>query len=342
MNAIRFFSFIVICLFSNNLSFTQELQILDKSFELISVQKIWDYAPHNAFTSMVRFNGAFYCTFREGNSHAGGDKGSVRVIRSKDAKKWKSVLFLTIPDITDTTVMDARDPQLSVTPDGKLMLHVGVTHYYGKTSLEFNPVVCFSLKGKKWSKPQPVIAGTGWPWRPAWHDGKAWVVSYAGPRNETILYYSNDGINYNEYYVYDLPDTKPNEVTLRFTPSGRMIALLRPGSRDLKAVIGWADPPYKDWTFENTEYFIGGPDMYVIHEDLFLTCGRMYLDEGKARTVLSTANLKGHIKPGVIFPSGGDTSYSDIVFFKNQYYISYYSSHDGKTSIYCIVLKAKL
>ena len=336
------FTLVIVFLILPDTSFTQELQVHDKRFEVVSVNKIWDYAPHSAFTSMVRFKNAFYCTFREGKSHAGGDKGSIRVIRSKDGKKWKSILFLTIPDITDSTVMDARDPQLSVTPDGNLMLHIGVTHYNGKSFIEFKPVVCFSRNGKKWGELLNVEAGTGWPWRPAWHHGKAWVVSYGGPQNATVLQYSTDGIHYSDHYFFDLPEVSPNEVTLRFTSSGRMIALMRPGSRDLHAVIGWSDPPYNEWTFRSTGYFIGGPDMCVVNDELFLTCGRMYLNNGPAGTVLSTANLKGDINPAIVFPSGGDTSYSDIVYYDKFFYISYYSSHEGKTGIYCIVLKAEL
>ena len=36
---------------------------------LLSVERIWDRAPHSAFTDLVDFNGRFYCTFREGSGH---------------------------------------------------------------------------------------------------------------------------------------------------------------------------------------------------------------------------------------------------------------------------------
>ena len=31
-----------------------------------SVQKIWDKGTHAAFTSLIEFNGKYYCSFREG------------------------------------------------------------------------------------------------------------------------------------------------------------------------------------------------------------------------------------------------------------------------------------
>jgi len=38
-------------------------------------------------------------------------------------------------------------------------------------------------------------------------------------------------------------------------------------------------------------------------------------------------------------PSGGDTSYPGMVWHNNMLYISYYSSHEGKTSIYLAKIK---
>jgi hypothetical protein len=37
--------------------------------ELVEVKKIWDQAPHNAFTDLVRWKDQFYCAFREGRGH---------------------------------------------------------------------------------------------------------------------------------------------------------------------------------------------------------------------------------------------------------------------------------
>ena len=33
-------------------------------------------------------------------------------------------------------------------------------------------------------------------------------------------------------------------------------------------------------------------------------------------------------------PSGGDCSYPGLVFYQNELWVSYYSSHEGKTAIY--------
>src|SRR6266576_3613655 len=62
--------------------------------ELVEVRKIWDRAPHNAFTDLVRFKGNWFCVFREGTAHVSPD-GALRVITSKDGKEWVSAALLT-------------------------------------------------------------------------------------------------------------------------------------------------------------------------------------------------------------------------------------------------------
>src|SRR5437867_11972424 len=57
--------------------------------QLIEVRKIWEHAPHNAFTDLVRFKGKWFCVFREGQAHVSGD-GALRVIVSPDGANWTS------------------------------------------------------------------------------------------------------------------------------------------------------------------------------------------------------------------------------------------------------------
>src|SRR5688500_1539526 len=71
---------------------------------LLSVERIWDKAPHNAFTDLIRFNDRWVCAFREAPAHKGGVKDSrMRVLASNDAKVWESVGELADPrgDIRD-------------------------------------------------------------------------------------------------------------------------------------------------------------------------------------------------------------------------------------------------
>ena len=86
---------------------------------LVSVTKIWDAAPHNAFTDLVRWNDKFYCAFREGKGHA-GDRGKLRIIVSDDGENWTSAGLLSHEQY------DLRDAALCIMPDGRLMVLGGV------------------------------------------------------------------------------------------------------------------------------------------------------------------------------------------------------------------------
>src|SRR5688572_6368875 len=61
---------------------------------LLSVTKIHDAAPHNAFTDLTHFNNHWYCAFREGSGHVPGSDGVIRVLRSPDANTWTSIAEL--------------------------------------------------------------------------------------------------------------------------------------------------------------------------------------------------------------------------------------------------------
>src|SRR5881394_3124338 len=65
--------------------------------KLLSVHKIWDGAPHNAFTSLARYRGSWYCAFRESSAHVPGTNGRIRVLKSPDGDAWESVALVAEP-----------------------------------------------------------------------------------------------------------------------------------------------------------------------------------------------------------------------------------------------------
>jgi hypothetical protein len=66
--------------------------------------------------------------------------------------------------------------------------------------------------------------------------------------------------------------------------------------------------------------------------------GRMHQDG--AHTALCYLDMIEHKMIKLLkLPSGGDTSYPGLVWYDNLLYMSYYSSHEGKTSIYLARVK---
>src|SRR6476659_5273773 len=113
--------------------------------QLVSAVKIWDRAPHNAFTDLIRWRNRWYCTFREAEAHVGGD-GKLRVLESADGQAWEPAALIAEEGI------DLRDPKLSITPDDRLMIVAGGSVYLGTKTLKGRqPRVAFSSDGREWT-----------------------------------------------------------------------------------------------------------------------------------------------------------------------------------------------
>ena len=305
--------------------------------------RIWNEAPHSAFTDLVRFADRFYCCFREGNGHVPGEEGSdgtARVIASADGVRWKSVAKVAAEGV------DLRDPKLSVTPDGRLMMVMGGSVYDGKTLTSRTPRVSFSNpEGTAFgpaliARIDPAVArDNDWLWRVTWHGGTAWGVVYQ-PSNESWglqLVTSTDGLDWKHVGTLDVGGW-PNEATVRFLPDDTMVIVVRRERGDRTGFIGYAAPPYQEWTWSSLGVRLGGPD-FVRLPDGSLVCGtRAYGEgprgEGIYSTILARVELDGTFTHLADFPSRGDTSYPGLVVYGDELWVSYYSTHGAKSAIY--------
>src|SRR6056297_2257570 len=140
--------------------------------ELIEARRIWDEAPHSAFTDLIRFDGRWLCTFREGQGHVSPD-GAIRVIVSEDGESWESLARLT----SDSA--DLRDPKLCVTPDGRLMLNAAAALHQPVEGARHQTMAWFSDDGSTWEGPHPIGDLGCWLWRVSWSDeGVPYSVGY--------------------------------------------------------------------------------------------------------------------------------------------------------------------
>jgi len=301
----------------------------------VSVRKIWDAAPHNAFTDLARFHDEWFCVFREADAHVGGD-GKIRVISSRDGERWESAARITEEGI------DLRDPKICITPDDRLMLTLGGSIYRGTTQLQGRqPRVAFSKDGREWTAPRRVLDEGDWLWRVTWHGGEAFGVSYKTSAPEgtladtgewaLTLYRSRDGITWESVAPLAIPG-RPNETTLRFQPDGEMLALVRRESGDKQGWFGRARTPYRDWKWHPIGRGIGGPNFLADPSGALIAAGRDYLSGG-ARTVVGPLTDAAW-QPAITLPSGGDNSYPGMVWHDGELWLSYYSSHEGKSAIY--------
>lgn len=325
--------------------------------EIVSIKKIWDKAPHNSFTDLIRFKDRWFLTFRESLAHVGGD-GKIRVLSSADGETWEPAALL------EEKGVDLRDPKLSVTPEGKLMLLMGGSIYKGTTTLKGRRSrVAFSPDGREWTAPKPILKEGDWLWRVTWHDGVGYGTSYNGktliaakakaakakagakakstrPENDLELYRTKDGVNYELVTRFKI-DGAPNEATARVLANGEMLMLVRrEGSAVNPDTMGWVGrsrAPFTEWKWEASNLRFGGQNFIQTPSGAVWVGTRHYLPAG-AKTIL--ARLEGAtLTPALTLPSGGDTSYPGMVWHEGLLWFSYYASHEGKSSIYLAKIK---
>ena len=212
------------------------------------------------------------------------------------------------------------------------MLVAGGSLYAGTEYGTRAPRIAFSGDGYTWTTPQKVLAEDHWLWRVTWHEGIAYSVSKLGegsyPRRG-FLYSSADGLDWQWITEFFLPNDTwtASETTLRFMPDGTMIALVRPDW------IGTSQAPYTDWQWTQINYPMGGPNFIRWSDGALWASARGRHPEGGAATVLARMTPTSY-EPVLWLPSGGDCSYAGMVEHEGLLWMSYYSSHEGKTSIY--------
>jgi hypothetical protein len=304
----------------------------------VRINKIWDVAEHSAFTDLIRFGDYYYCTFREGTGHIPGADGVVRILKSPDGKTWESVALL------EKTGIDLRDPKLSITPDGRIMVIMGGSVYLEGEIMGRSPQVSFSdPSGKQFSSPDkimidPEIASWGdWIWRTTWYKGTGYAVDYQiGPheRKGPTAYYlvkTDNGRDFTKVARIEL-DGYPNESTIRFDKEGIMFILIRRELDDRMGMWARSSAPYTQWEFKKLDLRLGGPNFIFTEDEETIVGTRVY--EPEVYTALFSGDKDGNLREVFRLPSGGDTSYPGLLLEKDRLLVSYYSSHEGKSAIY--------
>lgn len=299
------------------------------------VEKIWDQGNHNAFTDLIRYGDQWYCCFREGSGHVSPD-GALRILSSEDTRSWASAALLT------SSQADLRDPKLCITAKGELML-TGAAAYHDKDPHSHQTLAWFSTDGQQWSEPLEIGDPDYWLWRVTWHAGKAYTIGYqVGGGSGLRLYQSVDGRDF-ETLVADLNvEHFGNEATLRFA-GDTAHCLLRRERGPATALWGTAGPPYVDWQWRDLGQRFGGPELLQLQghaeaDPVWLSAGRQY--HPKVQTILAQVLPEAEqLKSLAVLPSGGDTSYPGMVQEGDQLFVSYYASHEGRTSIYLAQLQ---
>jgi len=308
--------------------------------KLLSVKKIWDQGNHNAFTDLIRFGNRWFCIFREGKGHADGE-GKLRVLTSLDGETWESAALLELPG------RDLRDAKLSIAPGNRLMLVCGAADAVNRgLQSDFYSFASFSKNGRDWSKLERVegFDTKTWLWRVIWHKGTAYGAAYSwdpdSPPNRrrmfAVIARSRDGIRYEKISENF---EGMNEAAIEFDSRGMLTVIFRAVDSQPNATIAQSAAPFTRWNtkplkLDDWRNQIGGPAVLRLRDGRLVLGGRLYRDK-EQRTGIGLINPdSGQMTDVVVLPSNGDNSYPGFVWHDGKLWMSYYSSHEGKTSIY--------
>jgi len=299
------------------------------TLELLWVNRAWKAGKHNAFTDLCYFRQRYYLVFRQASSHHSKD-GVLRIMNSVQGKKWRTVAVLQNP------VADLRDGKLTVTPDGKLQL-LAAAAFYDKTRQAYQSYLWHSTDGKTWPEPQAVGEAEYWVWRLSWLRDQAYAVAYkCGSDRHIRLYQQKASAQFEVIAPRIYAEGYANEAALLFDNQDTAWCLLRKDPDH--GQLGHSLPPYTHWQWLDIGCRIGGPQAIFTADGKMLAVVRLYNET--VRTSLVTLDQStGELTEIMALPSGGDTSYAGMVLQQNKLLISYYSSHQGRCSIYTALLR---
>ena len=300
--------------------------------EIVYHDKVWDRAGHSAFTDLIRFHDRWFLAFREASTHVSGD-GAIRILSSADFEHWQDTAHITHPG------GDLRDPKLCETPDGQLMLTTALAMRQ-PSEAHHQSYAWFSREGRAWSEPSAIGDPDVWLWRVQWSHGKALALGYGTGTSRFLRgYMSADGSRFDTLNPTILSADYPNETSILFLNDESALCLLRRDGGSKTALLGRSRPPYRAWTWTDLNVRIGGPHMLKLPGGRIVAAVRLY--DGKTRTSLCWLDpATDRLTEFLALPSGGDTSYAGLGFHNDLLHVSYYSSHEERTSIY--VAKVKL
>ncbi|RKY89026.1 hypothetical protein DRQ15_09350 [candidate division KSB1 bacterium] len=338
------------------------LQILGiKNFPkptLCDYRKIYSDAKHpdtknNAATSLTFFGGRFYVGFDSGPRHAGpGHRGIV--LKSVDGISWQKEAVLEISDVEDV-----GSPYL-IEVDGRLFGYATTTVGFGTPPLRYMTYGFERLGPGRWSQPfkcapcvfwhprkwrnQYVVATYAWPEKEAAvkllssPDGRSWkvlsnILPYETGGTETDLFVQNDklmafsraGKGSNDEML--ISTYIPSENRWETVSSGRIIQapyVFKAGERIMLSgrYCSQSDERFrelqKDWNKFNsgTATEVAQVDPARVEEFHHgLRTGIFVIEDTRPRLIMELL-------------SAGDSSYTGVVQYGNEYVVSDYSMHE--------------
>ena len=285
---------------------------------------------HNAFTTMVHWQGAYWIAYRKGERHM-YPPGQISVSMSGDRTRWREVARLKVAG-------DNRDPLFVAMSGDRLALLFPNAPNCERTG-EADPIIeqwiAFSNDGFNWESPRRILEPRHHLFHVRRHNGLYYGLDcYREEKLRRLeLWTSPDLLKWTRLCQVGSDEAALNESDIIFRPDGEAWIVSRTGGKSTLALFSSAKPPYTDWRVECLGVRIQAPCI-LEHEGRVYVAGRSVprlLGEttwafGQSLYVWELS--RGRVTPVLRIPTGGDSTYPGFIKDpEGRLCISYYSQH---------------
>ncbi|MFT5465911.1 MAG: hypothetical protein ACI8UO_001007 [Verrucomicrobiales bacterium] len=289
------------------------------------------------FPDLVRFRDQWFCAFREGIVHGNDNSGRTRLIRSVDGTSWETAALF------EWNGGDVRDPRLSITAEGALMLtsciafveRAGNSASDGEADVIRQSITWLSRDGAVWGPAQACPTGVNtWRWDTTWNRGMGYSVAYHGTQASGALYRTRDGRTWRMLKDDFFPESGGSEAALAFLGKNFAVCLARqPSTKDgvVDAKLGISrEPSLQEWEWKKIQLdwngvaTFAGPKLLVLRDGRLVATGRnmgLWLVDPETAQLTEIGKPAGNSYPGLVEHDGklwmtGGTAKADAVVFK--------------------------
>jgi hypothetical protein len=298
---------------------------------------VFNEAQHNAFTDLIKYNGNYYCVFREASTHDSYN-GLLRVMQSYNGNSWQKFSLLSVGS------KDLRDPHFFV--DNNNVLSIGTS---GRNRKEEHENIVFKLKnGSFIQSAADSLNNNYWLWSFTNSGNGIYSIGYNlkqscfnsggsnDPKIRLFLNTNTNGTNYINISPANWIDDSfkcPCEASMVFTNDSTLVTIVRDEHTEGLSHIGISKKPFQNWQWQTFPHFVRGPKLALLpNGKIFLAAASMVYYNKTYYAILNPSTFS--VETIKAFPSGGDTGYPGVIIEGNTALVSYYSSHEGNTRIY--------
>jgi hypothetical protein len=204
----------------------------------------------------------------------------------------------------------------------------------GQEPSNLQSLAWYSLDGREWGEPFKIGDPDLWLWRVTWHRGNAYSMAYStAPERFVRLYTGPEGLRFQTVTEKAHVEAQPTEATLLFGNDDAALCLLRRDGGTGTALLGQSRPPYRAWRWRDLGVRLAGPNLIRLHDGR-LVAAALLGDRQPRMSLCWLDEEEATLTEFLILPSAGESGYPGLVWHDRQLWVSYHSSHEGRSSVY--------